>query len=331
MQTPRSIVVLGALAALSLADNAKAEVRVHGSEEVLATRTSRALSGDLLFRESSGSFVRLITSIDDPAITNQGDGAFHPLATSEVENALAAIPNGFLSEIDVDIYLLPYPRATCLRSSADGLAIYLSPSVSDAASEAEEHALLTHEIGHLVHRRFLPDSNGAGWEELLALRGIDDDPRYFSGAVHAYRPHEVFAEDFRVLFGSALAAGDGRVENPELEDPRAVHGLRSFMLELAGMSDAAAVEAGDAPEAALMLYPNPLPGDARLFLARTSGDEPRLAIYDLSGRQVSVPRIEHASDGAWRVDLGSARLAAGAYWVDDLNDHAPAIAIRVLR
>jgi hypothetical protein len=44
-----------------------------------------------------------------------------------------------------------------------------------------------------------------------ALRGLDAS-RYQANAVHALRPHEVWAEDFRALFGGAIATSNGTIE-----------------------------------------------------------------------------------------------------------------------
>ena len=40
---------------------------------------------------------------------------------------------------------------------------------------------------------------------------------------------EIFAEDFRVLFGGSLATRIGRIENTHLAAPKSIHGLRGFM------------------------------------------------------------------------------------------------------
>lgn len=331
MRTPRGSWAIGALGALLITVSAEAAVRVHNVDEVIATRTVRVLTGDLLFRESSGALVRLITSIDDPAITNRGDGTFHPVSQTQVENALSVIPVGFLGALDVDVYLLPFPRATCLRSSADDRAIYLSPGVVGTSLGTEQQTLLTHEVGHLVHRRFLPDADTAGWTRLLALHGVDTDPRYRADAAHAFRPHEVFAEDFRVLFGSDLAKGDGRVENAELGDPRSVWGLRSFFLRLADLDDPAGVADLVPFGPAFTVYPNPLPPGANLFLAQAGAAAPRLALLDLSGRRVSEPRVSRAASGDWEVDLAAQRLSAGAYWLALADGRSTAVPVRILR
>ena len=48
------------------------------------------------------------------------------------------------------------------------------------------------------------------------------------------RPHEIFAEDFRALFGGPTANYSGTIENPGLVHPGAVPGLAAFFLNLTG-------------------------------------------------------------------------------------------------
>jgi len=334
MQIPRSIRGLAALIALTIATAASGEIRIHDSEDVLAHSTTRALTGDLLFREAGGSLVRLITSIDDPSILNRGDGSFHAIQAREVEAALGSIPYGFLRELDVDIYLLPYPRANCLRSSADGQAIYLSPGVTASTSGAEAAVVLTHEVGHLVHDRFLPDTDGAGWRRFLGLHGVDGDSRYSADAPHAFRPHELFAEDFRVCFGSELARGDGRVENPELGLPAETPGLRAFLLEISAVSDPSSVASIEAVRASYSVYPNPAPRGATITLASrassvASGIAPQVTLVDASGRVVARPALLAQVDASWTVDLPRG-LAAGSYWLA-LEGKGGALPIQLLR
>ncbi|MFN8548753.1 MAG: hypothetical protein U0527_12510 [Candidatus Eisenbacteria bacterium] len=334
MQIPRSIRGLAALISLLVATAARGEIRVHDAEDVLLYSTTRALTGDLLFREASGSLVRLITSIDDPSISNRGDGRFHPIEAREVEAALASIPSGFQGELDVDIYLLPYPRANCLRSSADGHAIYLSPGVAASASGAEAAMLLTHELGHLVHDRFLPDADTAGWRRFLALHSVDGDARYSADAPHAFRPHELFAEDFRVLFGGELARGDGRVENPEIGLPADTPGVRAFFLEIAALSDPSSVASIEALRASFAVYPNPAPRGVQLTLAAradlpASSAAPAALLVDATGRVIDRPALIAQSNERWTLELPRG-LAAGSYWLA-LEGRGGALPIQLLR
>lgn len=324
------ILILGAL--LAAGTTAAAEIRVHGPEQVLTERTSRSLTGALLFRDANGAFVRLVTSTDDPVISNRGDGTFHPVQVADVEAAIAAIPQPFTSPLDIDIFVLPYPRATCLDSSADSRAIYLSPGVYAYTDPAEVHALVAHELGHAVHRLFLPDSDTAGWKTYLGLRGVGSDPRYHADAAHAFRPHELFAEDFRVLFGGALASANSRVENPEMSEPDLVPGLRSFIGGLAGVSDPAAIAENHTQSAAPIAWPNPVRQGETFHLAIDSPARRGIAsLHDATGREVARAAIDGTS--ASQLDLTVEDLAVGAYWVRIDTGHGTprSVAIRVVR
>jgi hypothetical protein len=102
------------------------------------------------------------------------------------------------------VYILPLPRRDLPRSSSDGLAVYLSPAVRPL-TRAEVHFLVFHEIGHLVHRRLLPDDDTRGWARYCALRGIADTRGRSAAPPGPDHPHEVFAEDFRRLYGTSPA------------------------------------------------------------------------------------------------------------------------------
>ena len=64
---------------------------VHDAAETLRD-WCRADDQGLLWLELPGGVrYELITSIDDPAIANRGDGSFHPFEATEVAAALAAV------------------------------------------------------------------------------------------------------------------------------------------------------------------------------------------------------------------------------------------------
>lgn len=281
-------------------------ITIHAADEILTERTARSLTGDLLFVDATGSRSRLITSVDDPEISNRGDGAFHAIDPAAVLEALDAIPEPLLRDLEVQIFLLPYPRAGQIGSSADERAIYLSPGVH-ARDESEQHAVLTHELGHCFHRLHLPDSDFDGWAQYARLRGIEDESIFHAEARHADRPHEVFAEDFRVLFGSASARGDGSIENGSIARPESVAGLRAFYFERAGAALASVTPV-------LHLFPNPLPEGASLQFA-IPGNASRLeaTLYDIRGRLIVRTRMSGEGSLA-NFDVPS-DLAAGSYWL----------------
>lgn len=278
---------------LGAAGNARGIV-VHDSETVLRERCVTDEDGRLWFVLPGGNRYELITSTDDPEITNPGDGSFHVFDAVVVRDALAQVSFP-LDRVDADIYLLPYPRRGHLDSAAGIEIILLSPGVRPLSRE-HQHAEVAHEIGHVVQYAHLPDVDTARWTVYRGLRGIQDLGVYFQGARHQDRPHEIFAEDFRVLFGGADAAGSGAVENSTLVPPAQVPGLRDFMLGLAGGSGVVRLAAS----------PNPARGTIRL--SQPSGASVALDWFDVRGRRITswTPR----------------RIGSSVEWVGDLSGFA---------
>ena len=190
------------------------------------------LNGQPAFRLDDGRFIPVIIEISDPAIYNKGDGSFHPFEPQLVEAVLSALVHPSL-RLSVHVYLLPYPRRTVVASATNGVEIFLCPHVL-AIEPAVGAYIVTHELGHAFHNRFLPDQSEK-WTEYRRLRGITDGSRFRETSSHAYRPKEIFAEDFRVLFGGVDARMDGRIENTDLASPETVGGLKEFFVRAAAM------------------------------------------------------------------------------------------------
>jgi len=94
--------------------------------------------------------------------------------------------------------------------------------------------IVAHEVGHAFHNAFLPDDEDSDdWKIYRQLRGIEDSGKFNASTRHAYRPKEIFAEDFRVLFGSDDARFGGYVENSELLSPELFPDLSEFFLDVA--------------------------------------------------------------------------------------------------
>src|ERR1044072_7031309 len=229
-------------------------------------------AGRLYLELPDGSRWELVTSATDPAISNPGDGAFHAFEPAEVASALDQL-NYPLRNISAEVYILPFPLRASLESAAGPGLILLSPGVRSLSRE-HQHSEFVHELGHVVQYALLPDADSEGWARYASMRGLQPPantpaawppapPRpaapgggwagsgsmrglqplvNTASAAHADRPHEIWAEDFRALFGGAAATSAGTIENASLAYPTQVAGLDRFMASLA----ASAASAGSA-------------------------------------------------------------------------------------
>jgi hypothetical protein len=274
---------------------------IHDATETLERYCVTDSTGTVWLALPDGTRWELITSTQDPAIANPGDGAFHPFDAGEVRAAISGLHYP-LHGIAADVFLLPYPRRAGLPSAAAPGLVLLSPGVRPI-DIATQHATVTHELGHLVHFTHLPDSDADTWSHWRALRGVTDASFYCASAPHADRPHEIFAEDFRVLFGDALASSDGAIENAALAAPATVPGLDTFVRALAGAPGTVALSA----------WPNPARG--AVTFTRAGNATGPVEVFDLTGRRVaSLAPVGAGASWFWdgRGDDGRA-LPSGRY------------------
>lgn len=258
------------------------DVTLHRAEDLAARLT--ALDGDAVIPLDGSRYLRVITDINDPSISNRGDGEFHPFEADAVLDALGQISHPNV-RMPVDIYILPYPRRSVLVSSTTGAEIFLSPHVLDIPSAVSAY-IVTHELGHAFHNRYMPDGS-RGWQEYRQVRGIEDEYVYAEAATHANRPKEIFAEDFRALFGGSEAVWDGRIENADLVAPRLVMGLESFMREIGGE------RTYGREVVAATSVPNPFNPDTEIRVSvpedvLAGGGEVSVRVYDVRGALVKT-------------------------------------------
>jgi hypothetical protein len=288
------------------------EVVIHTPEAVLS-RYTETRGGMLYFRPPQGGTWELITHIEDAAIANQGQGAFFPVDPALVRNAVASVTFP-LAGVDAEIFILPYPRRALLPSNADRNAIYLSPGVAPL-DEQRVHALVNHELGHVVQHQMFPETDADTWGTYCRLRGIEDETIYNERARHRDRPHEIFAEDFRFLFGGRLANYSGGIENPALPLPSTVSGLPAFLL---GVAASSGVPDGVLPVLDLQVSPNPATGPVRFALGETADAvfPVRIDVFDVQGRRVSTTVSDPTSQVVWEArGQDGAPLPAGLYFV----------------
>jgi len=299
------------LAGLATPAAAAAGVVLHSAPEVLALWTVRE-DGRLYFQGPDGVRWELVTTVDDPVIQYRGGGAFFPVPVEHVESALAALDYP-MDRVGIEIFILPYPRRTLIDSNAQGQTVFLSPGVWPL-TQAQAHMLVAHEAGHCVQQALLPDADRSGWEPYRRIRNIEDASVYYAGALHRNRPHEIFAEDFRVLFGGSLAAGSGRVENPDLAPPSEVPELREFFLGLPERRGSVPSPVG------LVCSPNPTPAGARIALSDPSSafqDGPvQVVVFDIQGRRIAALDLDDQGQARWDGRLGDGSPASpGVYFL----------------
>jgi hypothetical protein len=124
--------------------------------------------------------VSVVTDVDDPLIVNKGDGRFHPFPTDHVIRELREITFP-LMKVDVEVFILPFPRTHFLTSSASGTRMFLSPHVYEPSAESVAY-ITVHEMGHIFQYRYMPASDFERWSEYRRLRGIEDRSVYYANA-----------------------------------------------------------------------------------------------------------------------------------------------------
>jgi hypothetical protein len=295
---------------------------------VLSNFTHRE-AGRLVFTDAHGVDWSLVEDPDSEIISNKGDGAFHPCDSREIAAACQEVDYR-IEDLDVEIFVLPFPREDLLDCSAAEGAIYLSPGMYEVPPQ-HMHMVVAHELGHCVQYKLMPDSDRNLWTRYKELRGIGNAGVYNAGAPHPKQPHEIFAEDFRWLFGGELSKYSGTIENRDLDLPDRVPGLRAFFFSLAQTHLARSGGSGDAGGLEITNYPNPFStvttvslkvGDAfspsNYVLGSTSVEA---AIFDAAGRAVKNLGSRTVGGGThvlfrWDgTDDDGRRLASGVYFL----------------
>lgn len=255
------------------------DATIFSPEELLATRVQRDGGTARLVVHPQLQY-DLVTDIADPVVTNRGDGEFHAMPVEAIVAALEAI-HLENADLAVEVYVLPYPRRSILDSSAREGRIFLSPGVRPVSDYAV-HFTVTHEIGHVYQYRWMPDRDRTAWAGYSALRGIQDSRTFHAAGAHKNRPHEIFAEDFRFLFGGTMANYSGGIENDDLALPSEIASLTPFV---AGLCEP---RAAAAPLARLMTAPNPFnpSTEIRVDFAAAPTAPALLRVFDAQGREV---------------------------------------------
>jgi len=237
------------------------------------------------------------------------ESLYSPMPVDEVVMAVRQIDFP-LDGLPIDIVILPAPRLDLQASSAEGRVVLLSPARYGYPQE-HIHYIVAHEIGHVLHHLLLPNPGDDLWRRYASIRGIDIESAR-EALAHAERIDEMFAEDFRVLFGGDLARCGAGVENHRLADPGSVAGLEDFFLSIPG-----------AWENRLRLYasPNPFVEQVQVeaFALDHAAGVDKVAVYDIQGRLLRdlgpKPGAAAPSAVTWDGTLESGGQAApGVYY-----------------
>ncbi len=259
---PAAVLIIAAQAGAQVL--ALGNVRIHSTADV-----------ESYCRTSGGARYICFPGTRDYMIEDSGPGGF-PMPLEAVAEAVAGL--GYpLDGIDIDILILPEARRQLPSSSAEGRVIFLSPGRVPHPVE-HVHYTVVHEIGHVIHHALMPRSRMDLWQAYADLRGLPS-AEVTPGESHASRISEIFAEDFRVLFGGSRARCGGEVENHDLASPESVGGLRDFMLSLRSEW-----------EGRVSLTASPNPFQSSMVLRAFSLEEPvmldAVRIFEVGGRLV---------------------------------------------
>ena len=150
-------------------------------------------------------------------ITNQ-------IKVEEVDNAIKRVNRRYPIDFDFTVHIMNFQVAyTMVLGIAQDINNIILFDFLPYSSDVLVNDVVAHELGHLVYNR-LSDAD----KDIYKLyRGIstnwDDNSEYKS------RPSEIFAEDFRLLFGGSLAKTFEH-SNKEVKSPNEIKGLRDLIL-----------------------------------------------------------------------------------------------------
>jgi len=236
-----------------------------------------------------------------------------PMAENQVLAALEAM-QGFTTDLDVDVFVLPAPPAEIGCSFARRGAIYLAPGTGVIPAQTVAY-ITTHEMGHVLTWAFF-DAQPARWDAYLRLRDLDPGI-YGPAASHSDRPREILAEDIRFLFGGPLATSSGTIENHHLATPDQVAGLSEML------SGFLAERTQLALQAVCSAFPNPCNPLTTIEMtvsggAAIDGSKAVLRVFDIRGALVKTIDGGYAANGRisiqWNgTDDSGGHVASGRY------------------
>lgn len=135
------------------------------------------------------------------------------------------------SPVSVNIYFLDkklrnYSNAAALSFKDNSIVVF---GTSYKLGREAIHRLAVHELGHQIDFQLMDDNKRLLYKK---IRGIEDLTTYNdSSSVYINRPQEIFAEDFRLLFGGEASRKASHL-NSSLQDPTKSAKLKDFFISL---------------------------------------------------------------------------------------------------
>lgn len=237
-----------------------------------------------------------------PWTLDQTQDSVFPMDANQVMDAIQQIDYP-LDRVVADVLILPFLRMEIPKSSAEGSIILLSPGVSPY-SDQHVHYTAVHEVGHIVQHQFMPETAKDLWKEYLGLRGIE----YDACVVSPKMMREMFAEDFRLLFGGELARLNGSSAIKVFDPPQEVPNLREFMLGLPDRVGWGLIQAS----------PNPFRDSVAFRFTCLNLQGAVLRIFNSQGRLITKAEIGSIEDGILSWDGSSnqgQQVSPGVYFV----------------
>jgi len=213
---------------------ARAELAVRIVDASTVARESEPTTPGMEYRLRSRAGVDCTYSVDalDPRFRSvTGSGIFHTFPTETIHTALTSLGPLTSQRVEVTIYVLPGAGLEGEETHAIGDEIFLPAMAYPWTPELAAYVIV-HEIGHVLQHQLMPHVSGRSWDLYLALRGLEDGDVFHENADHDDRPSEIFAEDFRMMFGGALARAVPFMAHEQLPHPTAVRSLEPFMKNL---------------------------------------------------------------------------------------------------
>ena len=166
------------------------------------------------------------------------------VSTEEYKKALKEISFGFdansiresvygdiYSSVSVNVYFVDYK----LKDYSNAMALSFKDrsivvlGTSNKLSKEQIHRLAVHEFAHQIDFQLMDEKKR---QQYRKIRGIEDTTVYSdSSSIYINRPQEIFAEDFRLLFGGETSRKILHL-NSSLEDPIKIAQLKEFFRSL---------------------------------------------------------------------------------------------------